>query len=128
MTLATHHPTAHLPDRPPYRALLRALPQVQKLMESEAARELMARFPRTAVVDAIRDALEVLRRAVLAGDASLDGLSPDELAGSLFEMVRAALEPTRHRYTRGVINGTGIIIHTNLGRAPLAEPATAAVI
>ena len=58
MTAAMKHP----PTRPMDPTLLRALPQVQKLMESEAARELMARFPRTAVVDAIRDALEVLRR------------------------------------------------------------------
>ena len=96
-------------------------------METEAARELAARFPRAAVVDAVRDALDALRRAVLAGEASPEGLCADSLARSLFETVRTALEPTRHRHLRRVINGTGIIIHTNLGRAPLAEPAVAAV-
>jgi L-seryl-tRNA(Ser) seleniumtransferase len=123
MTPAAHHPPARSPDP----ALLRALPQVQKLMETKAARELVALFPRTAVVDAVRDALDALRRAVLAGDAVPDGLCADSLARSLFETVRAMLEPTRHRHLRRVINGTGIIIHTNLGRAPLAEPAVAAV-
>jgi hypothetical protein len=97
------------------------------MLLSEAARELTARFPRPAVVDAIRDALEALRRAVLAGEAGFDGLCPESLAETLLESARAALEPTRHRHLRRVINGTGIIIHTNLGRAPLAEPAVAAV-
>ena len=115
------------PARPPDQDLLRALPQVQKLMESEAARELTARFPRSSVVDAIRHALEALRRAVLAGEAGFDGLCPELLVETLLEAARTALEPTRHRHLRRVINGTGIIIHTNLGRAPLAEPAVAAV-
>ena len=57
MTAAMHH-TRPLPAPSADPALLRALPQVQKLMESEAARELTARFPRAAVVDAIRNALE----------------------------------------------------------------------
>ena len=126
--MAIHDPCSdHPPARSPDPALLRALPQVQKLMETKAARELAALFPRTAVVDAVRDALEALRRAVLAGDAVFEGLCADLLARSLFETARAALEPTRHRHLRRVINGTGIIIHTNLGRAPLAEPAVAAV-
>jgi len=117
----------HPATRPVDPALLRALPQVQKLMESETAGELTARFPRAAVVDAIRDALEALRHAVLAGEAGFDALCPEALAETLLESARAALEPTRHRHLRRVINGTGIIIHTNLGRAPLAEPAVAAV-
>jgi len=123
MTLLKHHLTARSPDP----ALLRALPQVQKLMESEAAKELTARFPRAAVVDALRIGLEALRRTVLTGDAGFDGLCPESLAKTLLESARAALEPTRHRHLRRVINATGIIIHTNLGRAPLAEPAVAAV-
>ena len=106
---------------------LRALPQVQKLMESAAAADLVERFPRAAVVDAIRVALEALRRAVLTGEASLEGMCAHSLADSLFETVRAALESTQVRHLRRVINGTGIVIHTNLGRAPLAESAVAAV-
>jgi L-seryl-tRNA(Ser) seleniumtransferase len=123
MTAAMNHP----PTRTPDPALLRALPQVQKLMESEAAGELTARFPRAAVVDAIRNSLEALRRAVLAGEAGFDRLCPESLTEILLESARKTLEPTRHRRLRRVVNGTGIIIHTNLGRAPLAEPAVAAV-
>jgi L-seryl-tRNA(Ser) seleniumtransferase len=123
MTAATHQPRS----RSAKVAALRALPQVQKLMESRAARDLTARFPRPAVVDAIRSALATMRRAVLAGEVSLDGSCAETLTVSLLETARAALEPTGHRHLRRVINGTGIIIHTNLGRAPLAEPAVAAV-
>ncbi len=107
--------------------LLRALPQVQKLMETEAARELAAHFPRQAVVDAVRNALDAMRRAMLAGDAGLGEPCAGSLTDTLFEAVRTALEPLRHRHMRRVINGTGIVIHTNLGRAPLAETAVAAV-
>ena len=122
MTAAMNHP----PARPVDQDLLRTLPQVQKLMESEAARELTARFPRSAVVNAIRDTLEALRRAVLAEEAGFDGLCPESVAETLLESARAALEPTRHSHLRRVINGTGII-HTNPGRAPMAEAAIAAV-
>ena len=85
--MAIHDPAMRiilLPDSPD-PALLRALPQVQKLMETKAARELVALFPRTAVVDAVRDALDALRRAVLAGDAVFEGLCADSLARSLLE-------------------------------------------
>jgi L-seryl-tRNA(Ser) seleniumtransferase len=107
--------------------LLRALPQVQKLLETEAARELAAHFPRQAVVDAVRNALNAMRRAMLASDAGLGEPCAGSLTDTLFQAVRAALEPLRHRHMRHVINGTGIVIHTNLGRAPLADTAVAAV-
>ena len=65
MTFPMHHTGVRSPSaRPADPTLLRALPQVQKLMETEAARELTARFPRAAVVDAVRNALEAMRRAL----------------------------------------------------------------
>ena len=68
-----------------------------------------------------------MRHAVLAGEVSHEELSAGSVAKSLLEAVRTALEPMDTPLLRRVINGTGIIIHTNLGRAPLAEPAVAAV-
>ena len=64
---------------------------------------------------------------MLAGDAGLGEPCAGSLTDTLFAAVRTALEPLRHRHMRRVINGTGIVIHTNLGRAPLAETAVAAV-
>ncbi|WP_084720755.1 L-seryl-tRNA(Sec) selenium transferase [Skermanella aerolata] len=128
MTLAAPPSPARPPPAPiADPALLRALPQVQKLMETEAARELTVLFPRQAVVGALRDALDAVRRALLAGDIGGDAVSPESLNGTLIAAARGALEPSRHRHLRRVINGTGIVIHTNLGRAPLAEDAVAAV-
>jgi L-seryl-tRNA(Ser) seleniumtransferase len=128
MTLAAPHSPAPPPPAPiADPALLRALPQVQKLMETEAARELTVLFPRQAVVGALRDALDAVRRALLAGDIGGGAVSPESLNGTLLAAARAALELDRHRHMRRVINGTGIVIHTNLGRAPLAEAAVAAV-
>ncbi|UEM21235.1 L-seryl-tRNA(Sec) selenium transferase [Skermanella mucosa] len=113
----------HVAPSPIAPATLRALPQVQKLLESAEAAALMAEFPRALVVEAVRGALDALRRAVLDGALSFDTFP----AAGFFDSVRAALEPLRHDRLRRVINGTGIVIHTNLGRAPLAEPAVAAI-
>ncbi|QQP89728.1 L-seryl-tRNA(Sec) selenium transferase [Skermanella sp. TT6] len=104
-------------------AMLRALPQVQKLLESAEAAALLAEFPRALVTEAVRGALDALRRAVLDGAACFENFPAD----SFFDSVRSALEPLRHDRMRRVINGTGIVIHTNLGRAPLAEPAVTAI-
>ncbi len=104
------------------QSLLRALPQVQKLMEAPAAAQLCARFSRAEVVEAVRAQLEELRRAWRAGeDATFSG----EL---FFGRVKASLEARDRHRLRRVINATGIVIHTNLGRAPLAEGALAAVL
>ena len=103
--------------------MLRALPQVQKLLESAEAAALLAEFPRALVTEAVRGALDALRRAVLDGAACFENFPAD----SFFDSVRSALEPLRHDRMRRVINGTGIVIHTNLGRAPLAEPAVTAI-
>ena len=103
--------------------MLRALPQVQKLLESAEAAALLAEFPRALVTEAVRGALDALRRAVLDGAACFENFPAD----SFFDSVRSALEPLRHARMRRVINGTGIVIHTNLGRAPLAEPAVTAI-
>ena len=101
--------------------LLRGLPQIQKLMEGEAAAGLCDRFPRPLVVGAVRRHLAEWRRELL------DGLESPFTADAFFVEVERALSALGRNRLRRVVNATGIVIHTNLGRAPLSGEALRAV-
>jgi L-seryl-tRNA(Ser) seleniumtransferase len=102
---------------------LRALPQVQRLLETPEAQALIAAFSHGPVTAALRQALEAARAAYLGGNAPGALPSPVELVAR----AAAALEAGRQPVLRRVINGTGILLHTNLGRAPLAAAAIEAI-
>ncbi|MBI5725801.1 MAG: L-seryl-tRNA(Sec) selenium transferase [Planctomycetes bacterium] len=101
--------------------LLKALPSVSDLMASPRAAEWQAAYPRTLVVNCIRDTVENLRKAILndsggrCGTAHVTGQYVLDQAGSLIG------ERTRP-HLRSAINATGVLMHTGLGRAVL--PAT----
>lgn len=101
--------------------LLRGLPQIQKLMETEGAARLCGRFPRRIVIQVVRERLTGLRRAIL------DGLEQPFSDDALFAEVEVELLARERGRLRRVVNATGIVIHTNLGRAPLADEALRAV-
>ena len=96
----------------------RALPSVGSLLESEALRPLLAAEPRALVTDAVRDVIEAARRDPSAAPSS------DE---QWTHAVERAVELRRRPSLRRVINATGVVLHTNLGRAPLAPSARAAI-
>ena len=96
----------------------RSLPSVDTLLRAAPARALMERAPRSLVVDAVRDALDQARRE--PARAPLDEAS----WGTLIE---AALAERERRSLRPVFNATGVVLHTNLGRAPLPAAAIAAM-
>ncbi|HEU4565269.1 MAG TPA: L-seryl-tRNA(Sec) selenium transferase, partial [Gemmatimonadaceae bacterium] len=96
----------------------RALPSVGTLLEGEAARALLARAPRALVVDAVRDAVESARR---------DPDAAPRDAGEWGTAIAAALARRERRSLRPVLNATGVVLHTNLGRAPLARAALEAI-
>ena len=102
--------------------LLRRLPQVQRLLETPQAEALAQRYARGAVTDALREALGwargELRRGAMCGVPDVDVL----LAEARRHLAERSL-PDLQR----VINAAGIVLHTNLGRAPLAEAAVSAV-
>lgn len=100
----------------------RKLPQVQRLLEQPAAAVLCVEFGRAAVTSALRDTLDGLREQIGAG---MLGEAPD--AQAILTRCAEALAERRKRGLRRVINATGIILHTNMGRAPLAPEAIAAV-
>ncbi|MFL5560059.1 MAG: L-seryl-tRNA(Sec) selenium transferase [Gemmatimonadaceae bacterium] len=97
----------------------RALPSVGSLLESDAIRVLLETEPRGLVTAAIRDAIETARR-----DLNAAPVSDREWASA----VSRALDERRRPSLRPVINATGVVLHTNLGRAPLAAAARDAVL
>lgn len=100
---------------------LRRLPSVDRLLREKAAEELSDRYPRDLVVQAFRDVLEEARAAIRSG------VQPPETA-EILEAAHSRLERAFRPSLRPVINATGVIIHTNLGRAPLSDEALRAVL
>ena len=99
---------------------LRALPKMDVLLSHPILLSARERIPYTLVRQAARDKLEEVRRAVLAGA----GVPPLEaLAGEIAAAAQTMSRPGLKR----VINATGVVLHTNLGRAPLAPQAAEAV-
>ena len=96
--------------------LLKEIPQVQKLLESDAAHALLDNFSRQGVLRAMRLRLEETRRELLAGNGARF------CQDIFFKDVEALLQAATRKSLRPVINATGIVIHTNLGRTPLAAP------
>jgi L-seryl-tRNA(Ser) seleniumtransferase len=88
--------------------LLRDLPSVHEVLERLPP--ALARFPRALVVSEIRRALEEARQQIRAG-------TPD--GGTIEGRVEQALLELEKSSLRHVINATGVVLHTNLGRAPL---------
>ena len=99
------------------RERLRALPSVESVLVSEAGRAALQIHPRPRVVEAIRRVLAVLRTRILQGEAA--SFSSDALGPALVALGTPGLRP--------VLNATGVVLHTNLGRAPLAPEALARV-
>jgi len=92
-------------------------------MEWPGVKELFATHPRQIVVDAIRLTLESLRAATARGETDADSFKETALVQAILTELERGKDPALRR----VINATGVIIHTNLGRAPLAETVIDAV-
>jgi len=99
--------------------LRRLLPSVDQLLQAEGAAALVTRYGRSLVVDQIRCLLDGLRVQAAAGDEPGLREALGSLVGQLEERLRLATEPS----LIPLINATGVVIHTNLGRAPLSPAA-----
>ncbi len=93
----------------------RAIPSVDRLLQAPGVQALIALAPRNLVVAAVREVVAAAR------DGS--GVPPADWAAAVAERVARRAAPSLHP----VLNATGVVLHTNLGRAPLALAAIAAV-
>ena len=102
--------------------LYRLLPSVDELLQSPELTPLLAREGQPALADAVRAVLDQLRNEIAAGNLATDAAVQIAVAGlpdAITRQLRSAMEFS----LKQVINATGVILHTNLGRAPLAQAA-----
>ncbi|HVO84732.1 MAG TPA: L-seryl-tRNA(Sec) selenium transferase [Syntrophobacteria bacterium] len=107
--------TSHLQD------LLRRLPAVDELLRHPLIAEAAETFPRPLVVQAVRNVLDRIRRAIVNDQASEASRIPD--GAVLVQEILAEAEGLAAYTLQRVVNGTGIIVHTNLGRSLLCQEA-----
>jgi L-seryl-tRNA(Ser) seleniumtransferase len=97
----------------------RALPSIDQLLQRPDVRELVSRHGHDATTSALRAAVATARAQLASPAAS----TPSPLPESLAAHAAAALVAAARGSLRPVVNATGVVIHTNLGRAPLAPRA-----
>jgi L-seryl-tRNA(Ser) seleniumtransferase len=99
---------------------LRKLPSVDKVLQTEQIRQLIENKGRYLVSDSVRHIIEQARRDITEGQSCLPLAA---LVERVLEDVKTSERPTLCK----VINATGVIIHTNLGRAPLSDETRTAM-
>ncbi len=100
---------------------LRQLPSVEKILESEKLKDKIEEYSHPLVTEAARETLSFIRERIKENprDVSLD---------EIIEKVSRTVDEKTSDFTRPVINATGVILHTNLGRAPLSEDALSHIV
>jgi L-seryl-tRNA(Ser) seleniumtransferase len=98
----------------------RVIPSIEILRQRDGVRALESRHGGDAVVRALRSSAQQLRAQIAGGTAPADG----EAAARVIEaLAEASLAAEARGSLRPVINATGVVLHTNLGRAPIAAAA-----
>ena len=107
------------------RLLLRALPPVDRVLEEKPLPAMLTEYPRTLVVEAVQQVLESYRSRLLEENGGLTArdLAPSALAPLVARRLTRWFAPS----LQPVINATGVILHTNLGRSPLPAAALGAI-
>ncbi len=108
---------------------LRGLPAVHTLLADPRLAMAVARHGHTVVVEAARARLDDMRAALRANPPAVNGpaSTPADIAAMVVDAVVATLADWLEPRPRRVVNATGVILHTNLGRAPLSVAAAEAM-
>ncbi|MGL4655391.1 MAG: L-seryl-tRNA(Sec) selenium transferase [Sarcina sp.] len=105
------------------KELLRGLPKVDPILESKKGKELAKEFTRERVKLALRDSLSFYREKILSREI-VKKITEIEIIDKAETLLKDSFEKSLKR----VINATGIVIHTNLGRSVLSEKSVGAII
>ncbi|MBW1872800.1 MAG: L-seryl-tRNA(Sec) selenium transferase, partial [Deltaproteobacteria bacterium] len=97
--------------------LLRRLPSVDAVLSQADLRQLIEQHPRQIVISGIRRVIEAKRKNILAGEFDRNNDHETVAAAE----VAVAIETWNRPVLQPVINATGVVVHTNLGRSPLSK-------
>jgi len=102
--------------------VLRLLPSVDQMLRKPEVQDMMERHARATVTEALRRVLQETRQSIMEDEYNGE-ISAGAIEGRLVRALDERLKKESRGNLREVINGTGVVIHTNLGRSPIAERA-----
>ena len=114
------------PDAPNNSETLRLLPSIDALLRSDAARRISLQTGAKHLTSLARIVIELLRQEI-QDNSSAENHSRESLLAEAEKRLENAWRSEQNAGLQRVINATGVIIHTNLGRAPLADAAKKAI-
>ncbi len=105
--------------------LLRTLPAIDRILREESLQNLSPQLPQETLSSTVQELIAALRREILATGKidPRERLLPENIAAAAAQICRTFLQPS----LRKVINATGTLLHTNLGRAPLSAQSLRAI-
>lgn len=107
-------------------SVLRFLPSISELLQTETAKEIESETGANHLTEIARTAVETLRRKLSAPDQT-GNFSREDLLTKAESILENLFQSEQKRRIQKVINATGVIIHTNLGRAPLSKKIVEAI-
>jgi L-seryl-tRNA(Ser) seleniumtransferase len=108
-------------------AVLRNLPSVDEVLQTAKVRSLRPLAGEALLTELARASVDETRGSIAAGRVSSDLATRDALLEAIAENIESRWNKRQRAGIQRVINATGVIIHTNLGRAPLSENAVSAL-
>lgn len=102
--------------------VLRLLPSVDQMLRKPEVKDMMESYTRATVTEALRRVLQETRQSIMEDEYSGE-ISAEAIEVRLVRALDERLKKESRGNLREVINGTGVVIHTNLGRSPMAERA-----
>ncbi len=99
--------------------LFRKIPAVDRLLEAPEIKGISANYPRSLILRSINEILSETRKGIEKGEITKEGMAMDQ--NNIIAMIAERLRLVSRSSLRNVINATGVVIHTNLGRSLLAE-------
>lgn len=115
------------PENPNHKEFLRFLPSIDSLLQTQTAHNLTKEIGAKRATDLARVAVDELRSLCRKNSLNIENPSKEALLAEAEKLFAVIYQTEQNKGVKRVINATGVIIHTNLGRAPLAENAGQAI-